>query len=141
MMKAILGALVVLILGLFLLMQGCSERRDNKNLATQGIEVISEPLDGYTERRKAGVVIGYSVAPDFKTRNGERYHCSGEVSKEVIDRLQGFPVIKVRYLPGKPSVCSVEGEKTGELWFVILLGLGLIIGSLAYAYNQWTLPR
>lgn len=140
-MKTIALSVIILIMGIFLLTEGCSERRDNQRLASYGVEVTSEPLANYTERRKGGMVIGYSVSPDFKTQQGEQYHCSGEVSKEVIDDLQGNPVIKVRYLPGKPSVCSVEGEKTSELWLVILLGLGMIIGSIAYAYNQWTVPR
>ena len=140
-MKAFALSVIVLIMGIFLLTQGCSDRRDNQRLASYGVEVMSEPLADYTERRKGGVVIGYSVRPDFKTQQGQQYHCSGEVSKETIDQLQGNPVIKVRYLPQKPSVCSVDGEKTGGLWLVILLGLGLIIGSIAYGYNQWTLPR
>lgn len=138
-MKENLIAGFLLLVGLFLAVNAFNESRDRSKLDARGIDVISEPLDGYTERRKAGVVIGYSVSPHYKAQNGQTYTCSGNVDKGVIDSLQGLPVIKVRYLATKPQVCYVNGAETSGVWFVMLMGMIMILGSGAYIYNRSSL--
>lgn len=138
-MKENLIAGFVLLMGLFLAVTAFNDSRDRSKLDARGIDIISEPLDGYTERRKAGVVIGYSVSPRYKTQNGQTYTCSGNVDKEVVDRLQGFPVIKVRYLATKPQVCYVDGAETSGVWFLMLISIVMTLGSGAYIYNRSSL--
>lgn len=140
-MKEIIFALIVLFGGVFLLIEANSDRRDQASVQANGIDVMSEPLDGYTIRKKRGVTIGYDLRANFKTTTGAAYTCFGGVEKETIDRLEGAPIIKVRYLARDPSICKLEGEKAGNFLFVTLLALGLIVGSIAYIYNRMTLAR
>ncbi|MDE2420584.1 MAG: hypothetical protein KGO49_05325 [Gammaproteobacteria bacterium] len=137
-MKDILVALCILVLGIWLFFSAFGDYRSHARLETEGIDVVSEPLDKYTEKTKGGVTIGYDIAPNFQTKSGGNHSCYGSVDKEIIDHLKGMPIIKVRYLPSDPSVCSIEGAKKGDLWFVILLGLGMMIGSVLFMYNKST---
>ncbi len=140
-MKEIFFALLVLLGGVVLFIEANGDRRDQASVQANGIDVMSEPLEGYTMRKKAGVTIGYDLRANFKTTSGASHTCSGSVKKEIIDRLEGAPMIKVRYLAQDPNVCSLEGEEAGSFWFVTLLSLGLIIGSIAYIYNRMTIAR
>ncbi len=140
-MKEIFFALLVLVGGVVLFIEANGDRRDQASVKAHGIDVMSEPIEGYTVRKKAGVTIGYNLTANFKTTSGASHRCSGSVEKQTIDRLQGAPVIKVRYLAQDPQVCSLEGEEAGSFWFVTLLSLGLIVGSIAYIYNRMTIPR
>lgn len=140
-MKEIFFALLVLLGGVVLFIEANGDRRDQASVQANGIDVMSEPLEGYTIRKKAGVTIGYDLRANFKTTSGASHTCSGSVKKETIDRLEGAPMIKVRYLAQDPKVCSLEGEEAGSFWFVTLLSLGLIIGSIAYIYNRMTIAR
>jgi hypothetical protein len=140
-MKEIFFALLVLFGGVVLLVEANNDRRDQASVKTNGIDVISEPLEGYTIRKKAGVAIGYDLRANFKTTTGASHTCFGSVQKDTIDRLEGAPTIKVRYLAQDPDICSLEGEEKGSFWFVTLISLGLIIGSIAYIYNRMTVAR
>lgn len=140
-MKEIIFALLVLFGGVVLFIEVNGDRRDQASVQANGIDVMSEPLEGYTVRKKAGVTIGYDLRANFKTTSGASHICSGSVKKETIDRLESVQMIKVRYLAQDPKVCSLEGEEAGSFWFITLISLGLIIGAIAYVYNRVTLAR
>lgn len=140
-MKEILMAGLIFILGLWLTCIAFGEHRDYAKLDTQGIDVMSEPLDGYTKHTKAGVTTGYSIYPKFQTQNGESHSCSGNVDQEIVDHLQALPIIKVRYLSIDPSICRVDGADTKGVWFIMLIGIGMVLGSAAYIYNRSSLKH
>ena len=138
-MKEILVSICILVLGMWLSFSAFGDYRSHARLETQGIDVMSQPLEKYTEKTKAGITVGYNVSPEFITQSGGSYSCYGNVDKGIIDHLQGLPIIKVRYLPNDPSVCSIEGAEKNGAWFLILLGIAMAIGSALFIYNRSTL--
>lgn len=138
-MKEKFFAGIICILGIFLALEGCSERSDQAKLAERGIEVMSQPITGYTQRTKRGVTTGYEVSPIFQTTTGQTYTCHGNVSESTINQLQHNPVIKIKYLLNDPSICAVDHAETNGVWFAILIGLGMALGSVAYIYNRSSL--
>lgn len=135
-MKEIIWALIILIGGLVLAITSFNDSRDAAKLEKYGIEVVSEALSQYTENTKNGAVTGYSIAPSYKVQGGGMYTCHGNVSKDVIDRLQVNPTIKIRYLLTDPTICTIEGKEKSQYWLVILIGAVMFLGSAAYLYNR-----
>lgn len=142
-MKELFYAALVLLMGVFLTYTGCSERRDQSKLEKYGIEVQSQPLEGYTERKKAGVTVGYTINPQFTANNGGAYKCHGSVEESTIKALENNPIVTVRYLGTDPDVCQIKEASSESFsnWLVILLGIGLMGGAAAFVYNALTAQR
>ncbi|OTG91943.1 hypothetical protein [Acinetobacter sp. ANC 3813] len=135
-MKEKIFALIILFGGLILSITSFNDSRDYSKVEKRGIDVMSEPMTQYAERTKRGAVVGYNISPRFKAKDGAMYTCHGDVAKAVIDRLRDNPVIKVRYLLNSPEVCMIEGQNTKNFWFLMTIGLMMILGSAAYIYNR-----
>ncbi len=73
-------------------------------------------------KEKAGIVIGYEISLIFKTQNGSDYSCYGSVPKKIIDKLQGDPLIKIKYLQSDPEKCEIEGEEHESSWLYLFVG-------------------
>ncbi|WP_407304578.1 hypothetical protein [Acinetobacter sp.] len=138
-MKEKFFAGIICILGIFLVLEGCGERSDQAKLAERGIEVMSQPITEYNQRTKRGVTMGYEVSPTFQTTTGQTYTCHGNVSESIINQLKYNPVIEIKYLLNDPSICAVDHAETSGIWFAILIGLGMALGSVAYIYNRSSL--
>ncbi|WP_315075633.1 hypothetical protein [Acinetobacter guillouiae] len=135
-MKEIIMALLVLFGGLALSIEAFNNSRNISKLEKQGIEAISEPLLEYAERVKNGTVVGYNISPSFKAKDGGIYTCHGDVEKEVIENLRVNHTIKIRYLLNAPKVCEIDGEKQESFGFIMVVGIIMILGSIAYIYNR-----
>lgn len=139
-MKEIIMALIVLFGGATLSISTFNDFRENSKLEKQGIEVMSEVLNEYTENTKNGKIQNYTISPAFKVQSGGSYTCHATVNEGVINQLKVNGIIKIRYLLIDPSICAVEGEEQRDGWFVMIIGIGIILGSIAYIYNRSSLP-
>ena len=152
MLRTLLMPLLVLIMGFPALIGGCSQRKDFKRLEATPIEVISEPVEEYTEhtermrvRRLVSfrVKVRHFVNVRYRASDGY-YSCSAEVGQEIIDRLKASSnsVLRIRYASTDHAVCDVVGGLPRDNgFFLIGVGLILIIGSSAYIYNVISVHR
>jgi hypothetical protein len=109
-----------------------------------------EKREKHTFRARWGKVAGndvyYTMAYNFKTREGEKYGGEINVSKEQAYALQDGQTIDVRYLDGQPTVNSVigiqeymtaedaENVPTGTIIFSSLL---FFCGGLYLTISSW----
>lgn len=135
-MKEIIMAIIVLFGGLVLSISTYNDSRSASKLERQGLEVVSEVLNEYTEKTKNGVVYAYNISPSFKTQNGMVYTCHGEVKQEIIDQLRVIPTIKIRYLMNDPQTCMIDGAENKMSWLILIVGIVMVLGSVAYMYNR-----
>lgn len=135
-MKENFLALLLMIGGLLLLIESYNVYDELNQLESHGLEIISEPITEYTREVKGGNTVGYSIRVKYKVPYAGVFTCYGKVKKEVIDHLSNVNIIKVRYLPNDPTVCSVENADSSEIVFHFVVGFILVLGSSFYIYNR-----
>ena len=102
-----------------------------------GVTVQSLPLEGYTEEVEGGRTSGYEIRPTFISQAGTSHNCSANVEESMIFQLQENPVVNVKYLPNKPSVCEIVGEKTLNYIMLLIIGIIAFFGSLFGLYKHY----
>lgn len=116
---------------------GFSGKSEASSLNAFGVTVQSLPLEGYTEEVKGGRTSGYEIRPTFISQSGTSHKCSANVEQTMISQLNENPVVDVRYLPNKPSVCQVIGEKELDYMSLLVIGIIAFFGSLFGLYKHY----
>ena len=116
---------------------GFSEKSEAGSLDAFGVTVQSLPLEGYTEEVEGGRTSGYEIRPTFISQAGTSHNCSANVEESMIFQLQENPVVNVKYLPKKPSVCEIVGEKRLNYIMLLIIGIVAFFGSLFGLYKHY----
>lgn len=116
---------------------GFSGKSEAGTLDAFGVTVQSLPLEGYTEETEGGRVSGYEIRPTFISQAGTSHKCSANVEESMIFQLQENSVVDVKYLPNKPDVCKVLGEKELNYSLLLIIGIITFFGSLFGLYKHY----
>ncbi len=135
MAKVVIVSLFFFFAGLYFINEGYHEHSRFSKLEKLGINVMSEPLEGYTENKRNGTTEDYSIYPIFKDDKGNTYKCSGQVDKPIIDSMQENPVIEIRYLADDPYTCQIKGADTRGTWMEFGLGMVMTLVSSVFLFN------
>ena len=126
----LIGALVCIYIGF-------SGKKEADALEDFGIIVQSLPLEGYTEETEGGRVTGYEITPTFLSQAGTSHKCTASIEATMIPKLNENPIVAVNYLPNKPSVCEVVGEKQSNHMLLLIIGIITFFGSLFGLYKHY----
>ena len=116
---------------------GFSGKSEAGSLDAFGVTVQSLPLEGYTEEVEGGRTSGYEIRPTFISQAGTSHKCSANIEQTMIFQLQENPVVDVKYLRNKPSVCQVIGEKESNYMSLLIIGIIAFFGSLFRLYKHY----
>jgi hypothetical protein len=130
--KAILGGLVALAIGGFLVYTGVKEYRNSKRLVNEGKSAEAKVADkDMTTGRKGRR--SYYVSVEFKTQAGQPVEKRIQVSSSEYDSANVGGTVPVQYLADDPSVCQV-GNKAQVKWTTIAIGAFLaVVGGFGVA--------
>jgi len=129
MSKLKLAAVLAIIIGPVLMVMAYLEKKEYDNIAKNGIETVGIPMvKTASAGRKSSRT--YKVELEFKDEAGATKNTTLKVSKELYDRVDTMPVLRLKYLKADPSKMIVVGFPkssaggiTGGL-VVFLLGVG-----------------
>jgi hypothetical protein len=123
--KAILGGLVALAVGGFLVYTGVKEYRNSKRLVNEGKSAEAKVNDkDMTTGRKGRR--SYYLAVQFKTEAGQPVEQRVQVSSGDYDSASVGGTVPVHYLADDPSICQV-GNKAEVKWTTFVIGAFLAV--------------
>jgi hypothetical protein len=123
--KAILGGLVALAVGGFLIYSGVKEYRNSKRLVNEGKSAEAKVNDkDMTTGRKGRR--SYYLAVQFKTEAGQPVEKRVQVSSGDYDSANVGGTVPVHYLADDPSICQV-GNKAEVKWTKFVIGAFLAV--------------
>ena len=125
-----IGALVCIYIGF-------SGKTEADTLENFGVLVQSLPLKEYTEETEGGRVTGYEITPTFLSQAGTSHKCTASIEATMIPKLSETPIVTVNYLPNKPSVCEVVGQKKSNHMLLLIIGILTFFGSLFGLYKHY----
>jgi hypothetical protein len=132
--KAILGGLVALAVGGFLVYSGVKEYRNSKRLVNEGKSADAKVTDkDMTTGRKGRR--SYYLAVQFKTEAGKPVEERLQVSSSEYDSAAIGATVPVHYLADDPTVCQV-GSKAEVKWTTFAIGAFLaVVGGFSVLRN------
>jgi hypothetical protein len=122
-------AVLAIIIGPVLMVMAYLEKQEYDNIAKNGIETVGIPMvKTASAGRKSSRT--YKVEVEYKDETGATKNNTLKVSKELYDRVDAMPILRLKYLKADPSKMIVVGFPkssaggiTGGL-VVFLLGIG-----------------
>ena len=129
MSKLKIAAVLAIFIGPVLIVMAYLEKKEYDNISKTGIETVGIPMvKTASAGRKSSRT--YKVELEYKDEAGATKNTTLKVSKELYDRVDTMPVLRLKYLKADPSKMIVVGFPkssaggiTGGL-VVFLLGVG-----------------
>lgn len=129
MSKIKIAAVLSIIIGPVLMVMAYLEKKEYDNIAKNGIETVGIPMvkTASAGRRSSRT---YKVDLEYKDEAGATKSTTIKVSKELYDRVDAMPILRLKYLKADPSQMIVVGfpkSSAGGMWAgvgVLVFGLG-----------------
>lgn len=129
MSKLKIAAVLAIVIGPVLMVMAYLEKKEYDNIAKNGIETVGIPMvKTASAGRKSSRT--YKVELDYKDETGATKSTTLKVSRQLYDRVDTMPILRLKYLKADPSKMIVVGFPnssaggiTGGL-VVFLLGVG-----------------
>ncbi len=120
-----LGSIIALLAGPFILVMNYLETSEKKQIDREGIETVAIPTNKIERRgRKGGRT--YKLEVQYPVLGAGTQTAKVEVSRELYEKVDSAPILKVKYLKGTPSKLIVVGESldSPEMNYV---GIGVLL--------------
>ncbi|MGC3957042.1 MAG: hypothetical protein QM813_03485 [Verrucomicrobiota bacterium] len=129
MSKLKIAAVLAIFIGPVLMVMAYLEKKEYDNIAKNGVETVGIPMvKTASAGRKSSRT--YKVELEYKDEVGTTKSATLKISKELYDRVDAMPVLRLKYLKADPNQMIVVGFPnssaggiTGGL-VVFLLGVG-----------------
>lgn len=126
MAKIKIAAVLAVLIGPVLIVMAYREKKEYDQIAKDGIETVGIPLvKTASAGRKSSRT--YKVELEYKDETGGTKNANLKVSKELYDRVDTMPVLRLKYLKADPNKMIVVGFPRSSVG-----GMGMGMGVFGF---------
>ena len=129
MSKIKIAAVLAIVIGPVLMVMAYLEKKQYDQIVKDGIETVGVPtMKTASAGRKSSRT--YKLELEYKDEAGATKNTTLKISKELYDRVDAMPLLRLKYLKADPSKMVVVGfpkSSAGGMWAgggVFLFGIG-----------------
>jgi hypothetical protein len=130
-------SLIALVLGPYLLVTNYQETTEKKRIDREGIETGAIPMSKSESRGRKGSRT-YKIEIQYPVQGAKVQKAQVSVSRELYDRIDNVPELKVKYLKEDTSKLIVVGERIEK---PEMYGAGAVVTALGVFGVWWNFLR